>query len=127
MKGVSDVIAVLILLLIAISLTVTFYYFATNILTGQMQGIEVRDIFCSGNVVSMDIKNMGINNVTLITCTRTSPTSTPACTLSGTYPIEPGQTNRFTETCPNTGQRVCSYRLLASSGGKAATISITCT
>jgi len=126
MKGISDVIAALILLLIAISLTVTGYYFITGIMTGQMQGIEVRDIFCSGGSVTMYIKNLGINNVTSITCTQTSP-SVITCNLAGPSTLVPGDTQSFTTTCTGTGARTCVYRLLANTGGNAVTPSTTCT
>ena len=126
MKGISDVIAALILLLIAISLTVTGYYFITNIMTGQMQGIEVRDIFCSGSTVTMYVKNLGTNNITSITCTQTSPAGDSCSFTSTNYPIAPGETKTFAETCSGSGQRVCTYRLLADTGGNAVTPSTTC-
>lgn len=127
MKGIADVIAALILLLIAISLTVAGYYFITNIMTGQMQGIEVRDAFCSGTTVTMYVKNLGTNNVTSITCTQTSPTGDTCVFTLTNYPIGSGETKSFTETCTGSGQRVCSYRLLADTGGNAVTPSTTCT
>ena len=126
MKGIADVIAALILLLIAISLTVTGYYFITNVMTGQMQGMEVRDIFCSGGTVTMYVKNLGTNNITSITCTQTSP-SPDTCTLSpSSFTIQPSDTQSFTETCTGTGQRTCAYRLLANTGGNAVTPYTTC-
>jgi flagellin-like protein len=114
MKGISAIVATILMLLITISLAGVAYMYITGVFTSTVQGIEVVDSYCSNNIVTMVIKNSGTNNVTSLTCTQTSPAG-DTCSLTGVN-IAPGTTQTFTDTCAGTGGRSCLYRIVPPSG-----------
>jgi len=141
MKGISAVIATILMLVITIALAGTAYLYISGIFTVQTQAIEVSDSFCdaSGNV-SMSIRNDGTNPVSSISCLRTNPSPNACnasfqytalnftCTGCSPYTLPPGQSNTwpFADSCPGTGARSCQYRLTPSSG-RTITTQVTCT
>lgn len=114
MKGISEVVAVVLMLMITIALAGMAYMYISGIFTVKTQGIEVADSYCTGGTVTFTIRNIGTTNVTSITCTQTAPAG-DTCSLTGVN-IAPGTTQSFTETCSGTGGRSCVYRLTPSVG-----------
>jgi flagellin-like protein len=113
MKGISTVIATLLMLLITIALSGLAYMYISGVFTTETQGITVVDIYCASGLVSMKLTNMGTNNITAngITCAQTSPAVDATCSDIDTGVIEPGQIGIINDTCGGTGTRTCIYRL----------------
>jgi flagellin-like protein len=114
MKGVSAVIATILMLVITIALAGVAYMYMSGILTAKMQGIEVADHFCSGGTVTLTIRNIGTNvisagNITVMQTAPTGDTANPATCCSAA--IDPGRTATYTDSCSGTGGRSCIYRL----------------
>lgn len=120
LKGISAVIATILMLVITIALAGTAYMYMTNIFGQQTQGIEVLDSFCdSSGSVTMSIRNIGTNPVTSITCLQTAPAADTTCSPGFTsVSIQPGATQQFTsmDTCTGSGARFCQYRLTPNTG-----------
>jgi len=120
MKGISAVIATILMLVITIALAGTAYMYISGIFTTQTQGVEIIDAYCSpDNKTSASIRNLGTNPVTGITCIQTSPSADTTCNPGFTIVnIAPGQTQTFAgfDTCNGTSSRFCQYRLTPSVG-----------
>jgi flagellin-like protein len=114
MKGISAVVATILMLLITISLAGVAYMYITGVFTSQMQGVEIVDSYCTNNIVSIIIKNIGTSNVTSLTCIQTSPAG-DTCSFSGVN-IAPGTIQTFTDTCSGAGGRTCLYRITPPTG-----------
>jgi len=141
MKGISEVIALILMLVITIALAGTAYLYISGIFTTQTQAIEVADAFCntstSGGNIIMSIRNLGSSAVTSITCTRTAPGTPGPCSIpvnlapcnSGAGNIPPGQSCMLSwgvDLCSGNGTRSCQYRLTANIGRTIST-QVTCT
>ena len=125
MKGISEVIATILMLMITLAISGTAYVFISGAFTQQTQGMELVDVFCiGGNAATITIRNLGTNAVSAntIRCLQTSPASetTGACTnTSATLThaaIPPGTTLDLTDTCAGSGARTCVYRITPPSG-----------
>jgi flagellin-like protein len=131
MKGISAVIATILMLVITIALAGTAYMYISGIFTTQTQGIEVLDAYCvSAGVVNVNLRNLGTNAISSITCSRTSPTA-GNCT-EGTNGIiikdiaPGGSSGSFKiDTCTDTGSRFCQYRLTPNTG-RTITTQVSC-
>lgn len=116
MKGVSTVIATILMLVITIALAAMAYGVISGWFTSAVQGIELVDSYCSGTTVTMIIRNLGTSVISSLTCTQTAP-SGDTCSLSpASFSIEPGNATSFTETCSGSGARSCIYRILPPTG-----------
>ncbi|MEM5829443.1 MAG: archaellin/type IV pilin N-terminal domain-containing protein [Candidatus Aenigmatarchaeota archaeon] len=125
-KGVSTVIATLLMLLISIALAgVAYSYFSSLVVTGT-QGIELVDNYCNGTHAFIVIKNIGTNPIpeNEIYCTQIAP-SGDSCTIS-TPPINPGEIYTIIDACSGQGSRSCRYRVGAKTGGKYIEVNIYC-
>lgn len=114
MKGISTVVATILMLVITITLAGTAYMYIQGTLTTQMQGIEVLNSYCAGNTVTFEIRNIGTLNIASLNCTQTAPANNTTCDFTGTIitpPIAPGTTQTFTDSCTGTGSRTCQYRI----------------
>jgi len=122
LKGISAVIATILMLVITIALAGTTYLYFTGIFTTQTQGIEITDAFCdSSGSVTIAIRNLGTSSITSMTCLRTSPSSgscNPGFTGSNTPNIASGAVQNFpgVDTCQGSGSRFCQYRLTPNVG-----------
>lgn len=125
MKGISTVIATILMLMITIALAGTAYLYISGAFTQQTQGLELIDVFCTGgNAVTLSVRNLGTDSISAntIRCLQTAPsgelagacTSTPATLTHAAIP--PGTTLELTDTCGGAGPRSCVYRLTPSSG-----------
>jgi flagellin-like protein len=115
MKGISEVIATLIMLLIVMALAGMAYVYISGVFTTQTQGIEVVDAYCVGGTVNVILRNIGTSNVNTnqITCTQTAP-STGTCSLNPSDTISPGNQKQFTLSTTCSGN--CVYRLVPPTG-----------
>ena len=109
MKGVSTVVATILMLMITIALAGMAYMYISGMFTTQTQGIEVVDAYCTAGTVTMVIRNIGTVAITSLTCSQTAP-SGDTCSFSGVN-IASGATQTFTDTCTGTGGRNCIYRI----------------
>jgi flagellin-like protein len=129
MKGVSTVIATLIMLVITIGLAGMAYMYISGVFTAQTQGIEIVDAWCSGGTVNIRIRNIGTMSISAnsISVTQTAPagdTANPATCC--TNPIDAGQIQTYSESCTGTGARSCIYRFVPPAG-KSVQVEVTCT
>ena len=127
MKGVSTVIATILMLMITIALAGTAYLYISGSFSTQLQGLEVTDSFCTGvgpaSAVTIKVRNLGTNAISTVTCTQTSPaaentgtcTSTPGPSTPAPSPLDAGVSGDITDTCGGTGSRSCIYRLVPPS------------
>jgi flagellin-like protein len=130
MKGVSTVIATVLMLVITIALAAMAYGVISGMFTTATQGIEVTDSFCISGTVTLSIKNIGSTAISSVNCTQTAPsgdTSNPCTNTSQAISmvIQPGQMNSFTDTCSGSGGRSCVYRILPPIG-KVVQASVYC-
>jgi len=126
MKGVSAVIATILMLIITIALAGMAYMYISGVFTGATQGIEVVDFWCSGGTVSLVIKNIGTDPITDITCTQTTPAADNTCDFDGALSIESGTSTTVTDDCTGTGGRNCVYRIVPPAG-KTVVATVGCT
>lgn len=82
MKGVSAVIATILMLIITIALAGMAYMYISGIFTGTTQGIELVDSYCSAGVANIKIRNAGSTDIGVgaIEVARSSPAGSVACT-----------------------------------------------
>lgn len=127
MKGISTVIATLLMLLITIALAGMAYMYISGIFSRETQGIEITDSWCdTAGTVTLKIRNLGTRAVAIggITVSQTSPTGDVANPLTCcTAAIDPGAIGTYTDTpCAGTGSRNCVYRLTPPMGRTVETI-----
>jgi flagellin-like protein len=125
MKGVSTVIATVLMLVITIALAAMAYGVISGWFTGSTQGIEVADSYCTTGTVTLVVKNFGSAAITSVQCLQTSPSGDTCSLTPGSFTIQPGQTQTFTETC-STGGKSCIYRLTPPLG-KTIEATVYCT
>ncbi len=129
MKGISTVIATILMLMITLALAGTAYLYISGSFTQQIQGLELVDSFCTGTSVTIVLRNVGTDTISAFTCTQTAPSGDAGapCTAtasSQSLTIQPGQSANFVDTCSGATPRTCVYRLLPPSGRSAvATVS----
>ncbi len=133
-KGITPIIAIIILLLITIALAGAAYsYISTYWESVTSKNIQIANKFCTGgNTANIIIKNMGTSQVTLAdivimdTITGT-PVNGDWTTIDGTQPIitlDQSETGKFNVTCPG----YCTYRFIygGAVGVGAQTVSVAC-
>jgi len=129
MKGISTVIATILMLVITIALAGTAIMYMRGTFTTQTQGIQVIDAYCSGSTVYAIVKNMGTLNVSSISCAQTLPSGDTCASnpISVSPPLQYLNSTTITvDTCSGTGTRGCVYRLLANTGGQTAEVNVMC-
>lgn len=150
MKGVSTVVATLLMLMITIALAGTAYLYISGAFQQQLQGVDIVDSFCEGGTQARFLfRNIGTNALTFVgsggtfaactpasgntaTCgsvsvTRTSGGGTAALQGDRT-PVDPGTTATLRDTlCTTAGTpRSCIYRISPPTG-RTITATISCT
>jgi flagellin-like protein len=131
MKGVSTVIATVLMLVITIALAAMAYGVISGWFTSSSQGIEVSDSFCNTSGSYLKIKNFGSAAITSIKCIQTSPPTDVGAPCTNTSQdismvIQPGQSSEILDACQGTGGRSCIYRLTPPIG-KTITATVYCT
>ena len=114
-KGISTIIAVILILLIIGGLAGISYTFIFGFFTSASGGIELLDIFCENGEVNIVIRNMGKSEIIRIVAEQNSPSHDPAA-LIWQGVLEAGGTLNYRDFCSGEESRKCSYRI--SGGGK---------
>jgi len=122
MKGVSAVIATILMLIITIALAGMAYMYIAGVFTARTQGIEVVDAYCvegSPDQAHLLIRNIGTTEIDPdgIVVTRTAPTQATATMIWVADSLTPGNTTEGVTECPLSGGRSCHYRLVPPIGG----------
>ncbi|MEM5772976.1 MAG: hypothetical protein QXL86_02000 [Candidatus Aenigmatarchaeota archaeon] len=127
MKGISTIIATLLMLVITIGLAGMAYMYIIGTATTQVQGIDLVDIYCVGSSVTIRVRNIG-TLPTNVTCTQTSPPGDNNCDTATSSTINPNEIGTLTDSCSDsgTGARICSYRLTPLAGGRTISASVHC-
>lgn len=147
MKGISTVIATILMLMITIGLAGTAYLYISGAFTQQIQGIEIVDAFCSGGTQArITLRNVGTTDVTFdpddcgtpasnsvqcgsVNVRRTSGLGTfdPQGSAAADATIEPGTTATLLDPCTTaTNPVTCVYRITPPSG-RGIVATVTCT
>ena len=122
MKGVSAVIATILMLIITIALAGTAYMYISGVFSTSTMAISVVDSYCSSNTATLVVRNQGTTDMAAASLTITSINE--AC---GTDPvaaaISAGNTTTFTAlTC--TSGRSHTFRMRGPSN--AVELSVYC-
>jgi len=125
MKGISTVIATILMLIIAIALAGTAYMYIAGVFTATAQGVEVVNAYCDRGIVTITIRNIGTNTITSFDVRQTSP-SDDVLTASFQGTIEPGRTITYKDICEGEKSRSCIYRITPPVG-KTVPATATCT
>jgi len=112
MKGISTIIATLLMLVITIGLAGMAYSYISGVFTARTRTIELIDAFCVGTTGSAIIRNSGSDIIRSGEQTLVSVDET--CTEPALQNINPGATVRYDFTNCGTG-RYHSYRLIGPS------------
>lgn len=131
-KGITPIIAVIILLLITVALAGLAWTFLSGYFTGMTaQNIQLIDYSCTNGMARVVFRNAGTQSITLAACTPggvgvTTTTCGSVLTVSkntdlgATPTISPigalavGGAATFTDTC--TAGTTCTYRLTTTTG-----------
>ena len=121
MKGISPIIAIIIILLITIAIAGAAYSYITIIWGRTTQGLQLVSADCTGGMAQFVVRNVGTNDMTAITVTRTSPITGTADQIPVT--IVPGETDTINDTACGANN-MCVYKVFA--GGQAQELYIQC-
>ena len=135
-KGITPIIAVIILLLITVALAGLAWTFLSGYFTGMTaQNIQLIDYSCAGNTVRVIIRNAGSQSITMTSpCTISTSVATcgsltviresnfnTAPTLSLT-PVPAGSTTTFTETGVSAGTHTYRFSTTTGAGGPSPNV-----
>jgi FlaG/FlaF family flagellin (archaellin) len=122
MKGISDVIAMLLMLVITIGLVGLAYSYISGVFTSRtavVLSIDSANSFCNSSHVVVAVRNDGTTKSGSVTVTVYNPsgTSSATCTISA---IDPGTWASCPVTRGTTLTGVGSYRVTATTAGYSA-------
>ena len=125
MKGISEIIATVLMLMITLAISGTAYLFISGALSQQTQGLELLDAFCiqgTADNSSIFLRNLGTNPVTTsdIRIIQISPVSTTELRWESPT-IPPGATVIVYDVCEGDGPRKCEYRIIPPVGRSLST------
>ncbi|MEK6909844.1 MAG: archaellin/type IV pilin N-terminal domain-containing protein [Candidatus Aenigmatarchaeota archaeon] len=147
MRGISTVIATILMLMITIGLAGTAYLYISGAFTQQTQGIDLVDAFCTGGIIAnVSFRNLGTTDISFANgdCTPStgSPTSCGSIGVTRTSgggtasidginedtTIEPGTAASFGDSgCATSGNPItCIYRITPPSG-RSVVATVSCT
>ncbi|MBI2547407.1 MAG: hypothetical protein HYW23_03095 [Candidatus Aenigmarchaeota archaeon] len=90
MKGISTVIATILMLMITIALAGTAYLYFQGVFTSQTAVVlDLSGADCTGDPITISVSNHGTTNATTVTVSATAPDGTSAgaaCTISNLAP-----------------------------------------
>lgn len=122
MKGISEIIATIIMLLVTLAISGVAYFFFIQTFTYQTQGLEIVDAFCMRDSTGktnaiMSVRNIGSLPVDKgsVGIIQTAPSQTTDVTWSADV-IEPGKAAYIYDECEGTGSRTCIYRITPPAG-----------
>jgi len=114
-KGISAVVATILLLVITISLAGLAYMYITNIFTASTSTLQVIDGYCVGGTITWTIRNTGTVNISSSSVSIVSVNEN--CASDPTVPDFPvGQDVDITASSCSSGTHV--YRLRGPAGGQ---------
>ncbi|NIO21501.1 MAG: hypothetical protein GTN76_12360 [Candidatus Aenigmarchaeota archaeon] len=136
-KGITPIIAIIILLLITIGLAATAWTYLSGFLAGYTKSLQLVDSYCMGaTTTTVVLRNTGPDPIALgascsisgsvmtcgsMTVTRTDANLDASAAISTSGNLAAGSTFTFTDVCTPAGTpAVCTYRFVA--GGTGATV-----
>jgi len=125
MKAVSDIIAVLLMLIITIGLAGLAYSYISGVFTSRTSvvlTIDSQASTCSGDTITVYVRNDGTTNATVSVKSSSTPGATPTVNC-GSKSIAPGTEEVF--TCTKTGG-AGYYQILATGPGSVARGQVYC-
>ena len=132
MKGISEIIATILMLMITLGISGTAYIFISGAFTQQTQGLELVDAYCTRHNLTHDnativVRNLG--SVTVDTGSIIIAQTAPSTQLDVEWnptTIVPGSSATFREFC-ELGDRVrnCVYRIIPPAG-RSIVASVSC-
>ncbi len=119
MKGISTVIATILMLMITIALSGTAYLYISGAFTQQTAAvIDVLDAVCSGAAITTTVVNQGTAPISAVTVTPLRPDGTatvPANCATGT--LNPGAQGSCTVTRSGGANPIGTYSLSMTAPG----------
>ena len=112
-KGISNVVATILLLVITIALTGAAYMLISGILTSKSTILSVLSEMCKDGNITLFVKNEGVKVIKSSDITIVHETG--SCTGEVVPDIEPGQTSKIILTNCTTGRHV--IHIITSGGG----------
>lgn len=142
MKGISEIIATILMLMITLAISGTAYIFISGAFTQQTQGLEVVDAYCQDgtpDVVNLIMRNLGTNAISTsgMTIVQTNPADDDGVPppgpadpnkvwVGGITSISPGTIATLQDACEGSAPRSCIYRVLPPAG-RSIIASVSCT
>ncbi len=137
MKGISEIIATILMLMITLAISGTAYIFISGAFTQQTQGMEIVDAYCldgTPDVVNLVMRNLGTITIATsgFTVTQTNPTepvppeAPNKVWTGGITSIAPGTTSTLQDACEGSNPRSCIYRVIPPAG-RSIVASVSCT
>jgi flagellin-like protein len=123
-KGISTIIATILLVIITISLVGTVYIFFSGLLHSLIQGVKIGSISCKadGNI-NIIIRNIGTDPITHLTVDQIEPADDEANDWEGI--LEAGEITVYTDVCLGQALRRCTYLIIPNSG-RGTKAGVTC-
>jgi FlaG/FlaF family flagellin (archaellin) len=124
MKGISDVIAMLLMLVITIGLVGVSYSYITGVFTARtavVLSIDAGASSCTSSQIVVAVRNDGTSASGPVQITISKPDNQPACTTITPNPIpsiNPGVYQ--TATCTRSGTGSGYYKVFATTDGSSA-------
>lgn len=141
MKGISEIIATILMLMITLAISGTAYIFISGAFTQQTQGLEIIDAFCQDgtpDVINLILRNLGTNAIATsgVSIIQTNPADDDGVPppgpadpnkiwVGGVTSIQPGTTATLQDACEGSGPRTCIYRVLPPAG-RTLVAALTC-
>ncbi len=122
MKGISPIIAIIIILLITIAIAGAAYSYISIIWGRTTEGIQLISSDCTAGNATLTVRNVGTKDVTTITVTRTSPSSATDMNVSPSTIIPGAQGVIYDNGCGSGN--MCIYRVMA--GGQSQELYAQC-
>ena len=141
MKGISEIIATILMLMITLGISGTAYIFISGAFTQQTQGLELVDAYCQDgapDVVNIIMRNLGTVAVSTsgFAVIQTNPAdddgvlppgpAAPNKVWAGDITsIAPGTTATLQDACEGNNPRSCIYRI-SPPAGRSIVASVSC-
>ena len=136
MKGITPIIAIIVLLLITVALAGVAWSYLQGYMGGlTSKSLEVRDYFCSSTnspilvVANIGTTALGTGEIIVMDAgTGTSSVGTwTAINGSAVIPSIPiGGVAKWTQTAACPSGTTCAYRVTAGAGGRTQSVSVVC-
>ena len=136
MKGISEIIATILMLMITLAISGTAYIFISGAFTQQTQGLEIVDAYCQDgttDVVNLVMRNLGTSGITTsgVAAIQTIPTEPDPPLepnkkwVGDITSIAPGTSATLQDACESSSPRSCIYRIVPPAG-RSIVASVSC-